>query len=147
MSRPGLERGKGSNQPWGGHLTEEKGERTGDVAFLVLVREVFERLLLRLGDEQRRGDARQHEEGKDFHDVLDELVLAADVDELTKAKLGNDGAELSGRGGDTVCGRAVTGGEGFTGNDEGRRVGPKVLEEIGEAVEEHEYVGARLGCS
>ena len=114
---------------------------------MVLVREVFERLLLRLRDEQRRGDARQHEEGKDFHDVLDELVLAADVDELTKAKLGNDGAELSGGGGDTVCSRAVTGGEGLTGNDEGRRVGPKVLEEIGEAVEEHEYVGARLGCS
>jgi len=142
VSHLGLEREGPS--ALGGLPRGGKGERTSNVAFLVLVREVFQRPLLRLRNEERREDTGQHEEGKDFHDVLDELVLATNVDKLAKAKLGNNGAELSGGSGDTVCCRAVTRGEGFAGNDEGGRVGTEVLEEVGEAVEEHERVGARL---
>lgn len=79
--------------------------------------------------------------------MLHELVLAANVDKLTKAKLGNNGTELSRCSRNTVCCRTVTCGESFTGNDEGGCVGTKVLEEVGEAVEEDERVGASLGCN
>lgn len=40
--------------------------RALDEAVLVLVREVFQCALLRLGDEERREDTRQHEEREDL---------------------------------------------------------------------------------
>lgn len=72
--------------------------------------------------------------------MLDERVLAADVDELAESDLRDDGAELAARGRDTVRGGAVARGERLPGHDERRRVGPEVLEEVREAVEEHERV-------
>jgi len=46
--------------------------------------------------------------------------------------------KLARRGGDTVCGGAVTCGERLTGDDKCGRIWSKVLEEVGEAVEEDE---------
>ena len=51
-----------------------------------------------------------------------------DVPEAGKADLRNDRAGLAARGRDTVARRAVARRERLTGNDEGRRVGPEVLE-------------------
>ena len=77
--------------------------------------------------------------------MLDELVRAANVDELAEADLRDDGAELAARGRDTVRGGAVAGRERLARDDEGRRVGPEVLEEVREAVEEDECLLARAG--
>ena len=41
-----------------------------DEAVLALVRDVFERPLLGLGDEERREDSSQHEEGEDLENVF-----------------------------------------------------------------------------
>lgn len=67
-----------------------------------------------------------------------------DVPETREADLSDDSAELATRGRDTVAGGAVASGERLTGHDERRRVRAKVLEEVGEAVEEDErLLGAR----
>lgn len=46
-------------------------------ALLVLVRELLERLLLRLGQQQRREDTREHEEGQDLNAEMMERISAA----------------------------------------------------------------------
>ena len=76
--------------------------------------------------------------------MLDELVRASDVDELPEADLRDDRAELAARGRDTVRGRAVARRERLTGDDERRSVGPEVLEEVREAVEEDERLLGRV---
>ena len=83
-------------------------------------------------------------EGWNSH-VLDESVGATDVTKSSETDLGNDRSELTTRGRDTVCGRTVTGGEDLTRNDEGGGVGAKVLEKVGQAVEEDESLPATIG--
>ena len=46
-----------------------------------------------------------------------------------------------------MCGGTVTGGENLSRNDEGRRVGAKVLEEVREAIEEDESLLSSVGGS
>jgi len=82
-------------------------------------------------------------EGWNSH-MLDESVGATDVTKSSETDLGNDSSELTRRGRDTVCGRTVTSGEDLTRNDEGGGVGAKVLEEVGQAVEEDESLSATI---
>ena len=70
--------------------------------------------------------------------MVDELASAANVDQLAEADLRDDSAQLTRGSRDTVRGRAVASGERLTRDDEGRRVGAEVLEEVREAVEGHE---------
>ena len=74
--------------------------------------------------------------------MLDELVRPANVHELAKSDLRDDRAKFTTRGGNTVCGRAVARRERLPRYDEGRRVRAEVLEEVREAVEECERLGA-----
>jgi len=79
--------------------------------------------------------------------VLHELVCTTDILKLGETDLGNNGAELAAGSGDTVRGRAVASGEGFSGNDEGGCIGAEVLEEVGHAVKENERLGGGRGGS
>lgn len=78
--------------------------------------------------------------------MLDKSVGATYVTKLGEANLGNNSSEFTRGGRDTVCGRTVTSGEDLTRNDEGGGVRPKVLEEVGQAVEEDEGLGATGTC-
>lgn len=109
-----------------------------DESILVLIRQLLQRSVLRLGQQQRREHTRQHEQREDLEDMLHEVVLAADVLQAREADLGDDGAKLARRGGDAVRGRAVARGECLAGDDERRRVRAEVLEEVRDAVEEDE---------
>ena len=70
--------------------------------------------------------------------VLDKLVRATNVLKLCEPYLRNDRTKLSRRSRDTVSRGPVARGENLTGDDERRRIGAEVLEEVGEAVEEDE---------
>lgn len=59
-----------------------------------------------------------------------EFAFASDIDEPGKSDLGDDSAELAARCANAVCGRPVSSREDFTGDDECRCVGSKVLEEV-----------------
>lgn len=59
-------------------------------------------------------------------------------------ELRDDCADLAGRGGDSVGGRAVARRETLTGDDEGGCVGPEVEEELAEHVEREQCGGAEL---
>ena len=74
--------------------------------------------------------------------MLDESVGTTDVTKTSETDLGNNSSELARRGRNTVCSRTVTSGEDLTRNDEGGGVGAKVLEEVGQAVEEDESLSA-----
>lgn len=76
--------------------------------------------------------------------VADELVRAVDILETSEANLGNDGAELAARSRDTVASTPVTRREGFSGDNEGGGVRAEILEEVGEAIEEHKRLARRL---
>lgn len=86
------------------------------------------------------------ESGRRNVHVLHELVRATDILELREADLCDDGAKLAARRADTVCSRAVARRENFTRDDKSCGVGAKVLEEVGEAVEEDEGLGVRGGA-
>ena len=77
-----------------------------------------------------------------YSQVLDELVRAADVNELAEPDLRDDSAELAARSRDTVRGGPVARRERLPRYDEGGRVRAEVLEEVREAVEERERLGA-----
>ena len=82
--------------------------------------------------------------------MLHEVVAAeftAVVLELTESNLGDDSAKLPARSRDTVGGRAIARRENLTGYNESCDVGPKVLEEVGEAVEEDERLSCRRSGS
>lgn len=70
----------------------------------------------------------------------DEFVGAANIDHLGEADLRDDGAELPAGGRDTVGGGAVASGENFPRNNECGGIGTKVLEKVGQAVQEDEGV-------
>ena len=74
--------------------------------------------------------------------MLDESVGTTNVLETSEADLSDNSSELSRRGRDTVCGGTVTGGEDLARDNEGGGVGAKVLEEVCQAVEEDESLGA-----
>ena len=84
------------------------------------------------------------DEGVHLH-VLDACVGTTDITKTSESDLGDDSAKLAGSGGDTVGCRTVTGGENLPRNDKGRRVGAKVLEEVGQAVEEDESLLSGIG--
>lgn len=93
-----------------------------------LARQLLERLPLRLGDQQRGEDTAEHEQRKDFHDVVEpwRRIGRGRVTPNTEGpedNLGDDGADLTGGGGETVGGGAVARGETFTGYDERGCVG------------------------
>ena len=64
--------------------------------------------------------------------------LASDIDHLREPHLGDDRAELPARCRDTMRRRAVPRRERLAGDDERYRVRAEVLEEVREAVQEHE---------
>ena len=104
-----------------------------DEVLLLLVREVLERPAVGLGQEEGGEEAGEHEEGEELEDVGDPVVgagLAADVLQPGEADLGDDGTELARGGADAVRGRPVAGREDLAGDDERRRVGAEVLEEV-----------------
>lgn len=70
--------------------------------------------------------------------MLDEVVRTTNILQAGKADLRNDGTKLSGGGRNTVARGAITSREDFSGNDEGRCIGPEILEEIRQAVQEDE---------
>ena len=72
--------------------------------------------------------------------MIQKLVRPSYVLQPLEGDLREDGAELAARGGDAVRGRAVACREYLAGDDERRRVRPEVLEEVCEAVQEHEDV-------
>ena len=105
-----------------------------------LASEFLEGLALGLGDEKGGEDAAQHEQGEDLHDVVEPRggvfgCWVALGSQGPEHDLRDDGADLAGRRGDAVRGRAVAGREAFAGHDEGRRVGSEVEEELAEHVE------------
>ena len=74
--------------------------------------------------------------------VLDESVGTTDITKTGESDLGNNSSKFSGGGRDTVSGGTVTGGENLSRNDEGGRVGAKVLEEVRQTVKEDEGLGS-----
>ena len=81
-----------------------------------------------------------------YSHVLNESIGTTDITEAGEPDLGNNGSKLAGSGRDTVGGRTITSGEHFSGNNESRRVGAKVLEEVRQTVEEDEGLGSSSGC-
>ena len=132
---------------------------TSNEIFLLLVGHLFQCLSFRLRKKESREDTSKHEEGEnlqavkrggdastkrdwienrksDVH-VLHEMVLAANVFELCKANLRNDGTEFPACSRNTMRSGTITGRERLSGDDEGCGVGTEVLEEVGEAVQEN----------
>ena len=79
--------------------------------------------------------------------MLDKLVCTTDILHAGKADLRDDGAKLAACRGDTVCRGPVTGGEDLSRNNERGNVRPKVLEEVGQAIQGNKPIGSilRLG--
>lgn len=69
--------------------------------------------------------------------MLQESVWTTNIHKLTEANLRNDSAKFATGGRDTVSGWTISGWEDFSRNDEGSNIGTKVLEEVGETVEEY----------
>lgn len=105
---------------------------------LVLIRQILQRPILRLRQQQRRPHARQHEEREYLQNMLHEVVRPPDILQPREPDLRKDSTELARRCADTMRSRPVTRGEGLAGDDEGCGVRPEVLEEVREAVEEGE---------
>ena len=77
--------------------------------------------------------------------MIDEFVCSMNVSQAGKANLRNDRSELAASGTDTVCRGTITGWEGLSRNNERGSIRPEVLEEVGQAVEEHEPLGIGVG--
>jgi len=111
------------------------GEIVLDIFFSI---ELFERLAHGFRKEHGGEDTRKHEERKELENVFNKDTLSTNVLQACETDLRDDRTQLSGRGRDTVRGGPVPRREHLSGDDEGGRVGAKVLEEVGEAVEEDE---------
>lgn len=74
-----------------------------------------------------------------------ELVCTTDIPQALESNLGYNRTELATCRRDTVSCGPVTSGEHLSRNDEGGHIGAKVLEEIGQTVEECEPL--RVGVS
>ena len=79
--------------------------------------------------------------------MLDEGVGTTNVTKTSESDLGDNSAKLAGSGRYTMGGGTVTGGENLSRNNEGRRVGAKVLEEVGQTVKEDESLLSSVGGS
>ena len=79
--------------------------------------------------------------------MLHELARPTDILELTEPDLGDDRAQFAAAGGDTVRSGAITGREDLSWDDESRGVGSKVLEEVGQAVEEYKRFSPCTGSN
>jgi len=121
------------------------GYMTTNKVLLVLSGQLFERLSLGLGNQQRRENACQHEEGEDLENMVDESIGTTDITKTGEADLGNNSSKFARSGRDTVGGRTVTSGEDLAGDNESGGVGAKVLEEVGQAVEEDESLLSGIG--
>lgn len=73
--------------------------------------------------------------------MLEEFIFSTNIDKLSKSHLSYNGTELSARSGNTVACRTVTCGEHLSGYHECSSIWAKILEEVREAVEEHESLG------
>ena len=117
-----------------------------------LASQLLEGFALGLGDEEGGEETAQHKQREDLHDVVDPgrgggtggSSLGAAGLERAEHTLGDDGADLSAGGGEPVRGGTVAGGEAFTGDDEGGRVGTEVEEELGQDVECEEGVAREV---
>lgn len=82
-----------------------------------LTRKLLEGLALRLRDEEGGEAAHEHEEGVDFHDVVEPRALVvgrrAAGAQGSDEDLGDDGADFAGGGGEAVGGGAVAGREAW----------------------------------
>lgn len=109
-------------------------------------RKLFERLALRLGDEEGGEDTAQHEQREDLQDVVEPwravFLGGAAGTERTDETLGDDCTDLAGGGGDTMTSGPVSCGEALAGNDESGGVGAEVEEELGEHEAGEEAGGA-----
>lgn len=74
--------------------------------------------------------------------MLEESVLAADVDQLVETQLRNHSTSLTACCRKPVGGRTITSGEYLSGYNERRGIGTKVLEEVCNAVKENKGVRA-----
>lgn len=117
-----------------------------------LTSKLLESLTGSLWDQKRGTKTKQHDQRKDLHDVIDPWSGSrtsssrwrADRLEWTEDNLCDNGTNLSGRGRDTVGGRAVTGWEDFSWHDEGSGVWAEVEEELSQDVKGEEAVGWEL---
>jgi hypothetical protein len=116
-----------------------------DEVFLVLSRELFESLALGFWNQEGRENTRQHEQGEDLENVLNESVGTTDITKTGESDLGDNSTKLAGSGRDTVGGGTVTGGEDLSRNDKSRRVGAKVLEEVRQTIKEDECLLSPIG--
>jgi len=82
-----------------------------------------------------------HEQGKDFHDVVQPSVGAASVSQGADQSLRNDSTDLTGSSAHTVGGGTIPGGEDFARDDESRSVGTEILEEVAETIKSEESPG------
>lgn len=89
---------------------------------VVLAAELFEGLASSLGDEEGGEAAEQHEESVNLQNMV-HPVLAVVALEGRNGTLADDGTNLAGGSRDTVGGGTVSGGEDFTGDNEGSGVG------------------------
>ena len=79
--------------------------------------------------------------------MFHKFVRAVNILQAGETYLGDNRAELATGGGNAVSGRTVTSGKGLSRNDERGGVRTKVLEEVGQTVEEHKRLLGRSGVS
>ena len=85
-------------------------------------------------------------QNKDIH-VVNEFVGATDVDHMSETNLRNNGSKFPAGSRDTMSSGTITGRKRLPGNDEGSRIGPKILEKVGETVKHDEaFNPGRRGC-
>lgn len=78
--------------------------------------------------------------------VRHEFICTADIDELGESDLRHDCTELAAGSRNTVGGGTVASGKYFAGDDERRGVGPEILKEVREAVQENERISPGGRC-
>ena len=119
------------------------------ITHVPVLSQILKSAALGLRNEQGGEDTREHEGGKDLHDVVEPWAGVGLGDVATGAErrngsLGDDGTDLSGPSGDTVGGRAVAGGEALSRHDEGGGVGTPVKEQLDENVDGQHGVGTKV---
>lgn len=80
--------------------------------------------------------------GSNLH-VLDEFIRSTLVLEVNEANLCDDSTEFTRSSRDTMACWAIAGGEDFSRNNKGGSIGTKILEEVGQAIEEHKDLFSR----
>lgn len=78
--------------------------------------------------------------------MIQELISSSNINQLPKSDLRHDSAKLAAGGRYTVSRRSIAGRENLSRDHKRGRVGPKVLEEVGKTIQEHEGLGAGRRC-